>query len=98
TLLNVSKGRIYDFHGSFRRYRQYFDYDLLANPLIPSESNPFVSLLNSPHSYNTVRRITDLNVTFAPLSRVSFRAGYNHNINQGPSYSSVHEGTDALLL
>jgi hypothetical protein len=98
TLLNVSKGRIYDFHGSFRRYRQYFDYDLLANPLIPPASNPFIPLLNSPHSYNTVRRITDLNVTFAPLSRVSFRAGYNHNINQGPSYSSIHIGTDALLL
>ena len=98
TLLNVSKGRIYDFHGSYRRDRQYFDYDLLANPLIPPNSNPFVPLLNSPHSYNTVRRITDLNLTLAPLSRVSFRAGYNHNINQGPSYSSVHEGTDALLL
>ena len=98
TLLNVSKGRIYDFHGSYRRDRQYFDYDLLANPLIPPDSNPFVPLLNSPHSYNTVRRITDLNLTLAPLSRVSFRFGYNHNINQGPSYSSVHEGTDALLL
>ncbi len=98
TLLNVSKGRIYDFHGSYRRDRQYFDYNLLANPLIPPNSNPFVPLLSSPHLFNTVRRITDLNLTLAPLSRVSFRAGYNHNINQGPSYSSVHEGTDALLL
>ena len=98
TFLNVSKGRIYDFHGSFRRDRQYFDYNLLANPLIPPNSNPFVPSLSSPHLFNTVRRITDLNVTLAPLSRVSFRAGYNHNINQGPSYSSVHEGTDALLL
>ncbi len=98
TLLNVSKGRIYDFHGSYRRDRQYFDYDLLANPLIPPNSEPFVPSLNSPHLFNTVRQITDLNLTLAPLSRVSFRAGYNHNINQGPSYSSVHEGTDALLL
>ena len=98
TLLNVAKGRIYDFRGSFRRDRQYFDYNLLANPLIPPNSNPFVPSLSSPHLFNTVRRITDLNLTLAPLSRVSFRAGYNHNINQGPSYSSVHEGTDALLL
>ncbi len=98
TLLNVSKGNIYDFRGSYRRDRQYFDYNLLANPLIPPNSNPFVPSLSSPHLFNTVRRITDLNVTLAPLSRVSFRAGYNHNINQGPSYSSVHEGTDGLLL
>jgi hypothetical protein len=98
TLLNISKGRIYDFHGSYRRDRQYFDYDLLANPLIPPNSNPFVPSLDSPHLFNTVRQITDLNLTLAPLSRVSFRVAYNHNINQGPSYSTVHEGTDALLL
>ena len=98
TVLNVSKGRIYDFRGSYRRARQYFDYNLLANPLIPPNSDPFVPSLSSPHLFNTVRQITDLNLTLAPLSRVSFRAGYNHNISQGPSYSSVHEGTDALLL
>src|SRR5215469_1540556 len=98
TYLNVSKGRIYDFRGSFRRDRQYFDYNLLANPLIPPESVPYVPLLNSPHLFNTVRRITDLNLTLAPLSKFSARFGYNHNINQGPSYSSIHIGTDALLL
>jgi hypothetical protein len=32
TFMNVSKGRIYNFQGNFRRYRQYFDYNLLANP------------------------------------------------------------------
>ncbi len=60
TILNFSKGKIYDFRGNFRRYRQYFDYELLANPLIPPESNPFVPSLQSPHLYNTtVRRMTD---------------------------------------
>lgn len=97
TYLNASKGRIYDFRGSYRRYRQYFDYDLLANPLIPPDSNPFVPILSSPHLFNTVRRVTDLNLTLAPLSKVSVRFGYNHNINQGPSYSTVHVSTDALL-
>ena len=95
--LNVSKGRIYDFRGSYRRNRQYFDYDLLANPLIPPASNPFVPILSSPHLFNTVRRVTDLNLTLAPLSKVSVRFGYNHNINQGPSYSTIHIGADALL-
>ena len=98
TLLNISKGRIYDFRGSFRRGRQYFDYNLLANPLIPPTSNPFIPVLSSPHLFNTVRRITDLNLTVAPLSRVSFRAGYNHNINEGPSYGTIHEGAEGLLL
>ena len=98
TVLNISKGRIYDFRGSYHRNRQYFDYNLLANPLIPPNSVPFVPALFSPHLYNTVRQITDLNLTLAPLSRFSARFGYNHNINQGPSYSTIHIGTDALLL
>src|SRR6185437_11103088 len=34
--LRFSKGKSYDFDGLFRRDRQYFDYNLLANPLVPS--------------------------------------------------------------
>jgi hypothetical protein len=98
TFLNVSKGRIYSFQGSFRRDRQYFDYNLLANPLIPPASMPFVPVLDSPHLYNTVRRMTDVNITFAPLSVVSARFGYFQNVNQGPTYSSVHVGAEALLM
>ena len=59
TYLNMSKGRLYDFAASYRRYRQYFDYDLLANPLIPPQSTPYVPSLDSPHLYNTLRQITD---------------------------------------
>jgi hypothetical protein len=97
SLLNFSKGKIYDFRGSFRRDRQYFDYNLLANPLIPPESEPFVPILSSPHLYNTVRRMTDLNLTLAPLSRVSGRLGYLRVITEGPSYSTLHVGTEGLL-
>ena len=97
SLLNISKAKIYDFRGSFHRDRQYFDYDLLANPLIPPESDPFVPILNSPHIYNTVRRLTDLNLTLAPLARLSARVGYSHGISEGPSYSSTHFGAEALL-
>lgn len=97
SFLNMSKGRIYDFHGSFRRDRQYFDYDLLANPLIPPGSTPYIPVLDSPHLYNTVRRMTDLNLTLAPLSPVRVRLGYNHTISQGPSFSTLHVGTEALL-
>jgi len=97
TYLNMSKGRLYDFRASYRRYRQYFDYDLLANPLIPPASNPYVPWLDSPHLYNTLRQMTDYQLTLFPLSKVSVRFGYNHNINQGPSYSSTHLGNDPLL-
>jgi len=97
TYLSMSKGRLYDFRASYRRYRQYFDYDLLANPLIPPQSTPYVPWQNSPHLYNTLRQITDYQLTLFPLSHVSVRFGYNHNINQGPSYSSTHLGADPWL-
>jgi hypothetical protein len=101
--LRFSKGKSYDFQGLFRRDRQYFDYNLLANPLVPSglvTSNGYTlpQLIDSPHMFNTVRRMTDLNVTIMPISKFSFRAGYSQNIAQGPTLSSVHEGTEGLLL
>jgi hypothetical protein len=103
TTLRASKGRLYDFQGIFRRDRQYFDYDLLGNPLVPAglttaNGYTYPQVMNAPHLFNTVRRMTDVNLTLMPISKVSFRAGYSQNINQGPSYSSIHEGSDALLL
>ena len=97
TFLNFSKGRIYDFHSSFRRNRQYFDDNLLANPLIPPTSTPFVPILDTPHLYNTVRRMTDTSLTVAPLSVVSAHFGYFQNVNQGPTTSTLHVGAEALL-
>jgi hypothetical protein len=97
SFLNVAKGKLYDFRGSFRRDRQYFDYDLLANPLIPPTSTPFIPILDSPHLYNTVRRMTDLNLTLIPLGPVSVRIDYNHNVSEGPSNSTIHQGGEGLL-
>ena len=97
TFMNVSKGRIYSFQGSFRRDRQYFDYNLLANPLIPPASIPFVPILDTPHLYNTVRRMTDVNLTLAPLRRQrTFWLLPEHQ--PGANYSTVHVGAEALLL
>src|SRR5215469_10051288 len=96
--LRMSKGRLYTFSGLFRRDRNYFDYNLLANPLIPTTSNPYVPVLDSPHLSNTVRRMTDTDITLLPQSRVAFRLAYSSNIWQGPSYSTVHEGAEGLLL
>jgi hypothetical protein len=95
--MSASKGKLYDFAGLFRRDRQYFDYDLLGNPNIPSGqlitdpttnvSVPWSQVRQSPFLFNTVRRMTDTSITILPLSKITFRAGYSQNIFQGPSLS-----------
>jgi hypothetical protein len=94
--LNLSKGRIYDFAGSFRRDRNYFDYNLLANSLLGPAA--LVPEPDSLHVYNTVRRNTDTLLTILPLSRISFRAGFNHGTHEGPSFSTLHNGGDVQEL
>ena len=96
--LRADKGKLYNLRGSFRRDQSFFDYDLLANPLNPASSTPSIPILNSPHSFDTTRRMSDVDLTLLPQSAVSFRLGYSHNNMTGPSYSSIHEGTDASLL
>ena len=98
--LKMSKGKLYDFSGSFRRDRNYFDYNLLANSLLSAATpaNPvLVPEPDSLHLYNTVRRNTDTLFTLFPVSRISFHVGYNHNTHEGPTFTSVHEGGDVQL-
>jgi hypothetical protein len=100
TRLTFSKGKTYDFSGVFRRDRQYFDYDLLGNPnIVPGQSIPigpsnaptgsfaWPQVQQSPVLFNTVRRMTDIDLTIFPISKVTFRVGYSQNIFQGPSLS-----------
>ncbi len=110
--LDVSKDKVYEFSGMFRRDRQYFDYDLLGNPnIVPGKSIP-IGPTNAPtgtlawpqvnHSsvlFNTVRRMTDTNLTIFPLSKVTYRFGYSQNIFQGPTLSPSYTIAkyDALL-
>src|SRR5208282_4045575 len=96
--LRADKNKWYNIVGSFRRDQSFSDFDLLGNPLNPPTSTPSIPALNSPHLFDTVRRMSDVDLTLLPQSRVSFRLGFSHNNMTGPSYSSVHEGTDALLL
>jgi len=101
SFLNVSKGRWYDFAGNFRRDRNYFDYNLLDNSLLSTASAATPALIqetSSLHVFNTVRRNTDALVTLLPISRISFRAGYNHNTHEGPTYTNVHGGGDVVIL
>jgi hypothetical protein len=96
--LRADKNKWYNFQGSFRRDQSFFDYDLLVNPLNPPSSTPSIPALNSAHAFDTRRRMTDVDLTLLPQSRVSFRLGYAHNNMTGPSFTSIHTGTDALLF
>jgi hypothetical protein len=102
--LRADKNKWYNLQSSFRRDQYFSDYDLLANPLnpppppAPGGFTPSIPILNSPHEFATTRRMSDFDLTLLPQSRVTFRLGYSHNNMTGPSYSSIHEGTEASLL
>ncbi len=98
--VDASKTRRYEFSGIFRRDRLFADYDLLANPNIPSGQSipigpskaPVGSLAwpqvnHSPVMFNTVRRMTDTNLTLFPFATFSYRLGYSHSTMEGPTYS-----------
>jgi hypothetical protein len=95
--LNLSKSRTYDFSFLFRRDQNFFDYNLLANPLNPATAVPFRPVTESPHSFYTRRRMYDYGLTILPDSKISFRLGYSRNRSEGQTFSSFHEGTDVLL-
>ncbi len=110
--LDASKGKYYEFSGMFRRDRQYFDYNLLGNPnIIPGRSIPigpataptgslsWPQVNNSPVMFNTVRRMTDVNLTFFPMARVTYRVAYSHYTFEGPTLSPSYTIAkyDALL-
>jgi len=97
TMLRASKGKWYTLNATFRRDRNFFDYDLLANPLNPTASSPSVQIGDSPHLFNTTRKMSDISLTLLPLSVVKFRLEYTRNVNDGPFFSTIHEGTEGLL-
>ena len=87
----MSKGRLYDFAGNFRRDRNYFDYNLLDNSLLidrlgsdagSGSGAEFAAHLQ--HGSTEHRHDDDT----AACSRVSFRVGYNHNTMKGPTYAT----------
>jgi len=96
--LRVAKYGWYNFSGSYQHVQNFFDYDLLANPLnSPTAGSSFVPVLSSPHSYFDTHNMYNFDLVVLPMHRLSFRVDYNRNRIIGPSFSSVHEGTDALL-
>jgi hypothetical protein len=98
SMLRVSKNKIYDFSGTFRRDRNLWNYDLLANPLNPTGSVPTIFIGFSPHKMDLTRRMSDVRLTLLPQSSVRLRLGYSRNNNEGPSLTTFHQGTEALLF
>jgi len=112
--LDLSKGKIYEFGGTFRRDRQYFDYDRLGNVNVTGLSVPYGMTAGvptaaalpwaqenqSPVMFNTVRRMTSNDLTLLPLSVVTFHVGYSGSIFQGPTLSPGRSigKNDSLLM
>ncbi len=94
--LRVAKHRWYNLNFSYQHMQNYFNYDLFANPLNPPTGSPFIPILNSPHGYYDRQNLYNFDMVLFPMRRLSFRVDYNRNRIIGPSFSSVHQGTDAL--
>lgn len=94
----VSKYKWYDFSALFRRDWNFFGYNLLANPLNPLTSTPAIFITNSPHLWDSVRRMTDVDLTLMPQSSISFRVGYSRNVFEGPSLTTIPEASDAEAI
>src|SRR6185312_5810852 len=98
--LHINKNKLYDFSLVFRRHKNFWDYNLLANPLNPvplttaspvslnPAAFPSFSVNNSPAALYLVRRMQDYDLMLLPQSRVRIRLGYSRYVNEGPSISS----------
>ena len=95
--VRLSKSRWYTFTGSYQHMQNYFDYNLFANPLNPpTGGSPFIPILTSPHGFSNRQNLYNVGIVALPMRRVSFRFDYNRNRFNGPSFSSDHQGTEAL--
>ena len=78
--LRVAKYGWYNFSYSYQHMQNYFDYDLLANPLNPAAgASPFLPILNSPHSFYDRQNLYNYDLVILPMHRISFRMDYNRN-------------------
>jgi hypothetical protein len=96
--LRFTKGSAYTFSANFKRDQNIFDYNLLANPLNPPSSVPNIPVLDSPHEFLLTRRMSDVTLGLFPVGRIRFKLGWGRVVNEGTSFSSIHNGTDARLL
>ncbi len=95
--LSITKNKWYDFRGLYRRDKNFFDYNLFANPLNPATSKPAFASTVSPNALDTSRRMQSYNLTLLPQSSVRFRLGYSRVSSEGPGFESYDSGVLPLL-
>jgi hypothetical protein len=71
-------------------------FNPVVNPPAPLLNTQIVGM--SPHYFNTRRNMQNYGLTVFPDSKIRLRLGYNHNTNVGPSYNTLHEGTEQFLF
>ncbi len=95
--LRIAKYKWYTFSGTYQHIQNYFDYDLFANPLNPPTGTPYIPILYSPHGYYNRQNLYNYDLVLFPMQKFTVHADYNRNRFEGPAFSSIHEGTEALL-
>lgn len=95
--LRVSKNKWYDFSALFRRDKDFWDYNLFANPLNPTTSKPTIPIATSPNALGTARKMQDYGLTLFPQSEIRFRLGFSRVVNTGPGFESYDAGVLPLL-
>ncbi len=113
TRVRITKRKWYDFDAQLRRDEYFWDYSLTDNPLNPTTGfangpagfGPLATSIctgcvlgDSPHLFDTRRYLSDYNLVFLPESKLRFRVGYSRNIDEGPSFTTVHVGTEQVLF
>ena len=80
--LRIEKNKWYDFRALFRRDKNFWNYNLLANPLNPANFNPAAA----DHQFAARTRFippdAGLRSDSLPQSRFRFRLGYSRNVNR----------------
>jgi len=104
--VRVKKQKLYNFVALYRRDKNFWDFNLFANPVANNNTfgltnsfgqvSPF--LANSPHEQITTRNMGDFSLTLFPQSKVSFRLGYARTNNAGAIDSSLHESNEIDLV
>jgi hypothetical protein len=96
--LRIDKSNVYDFRVMFRQDKDYWNYNLLANPLNTAAGPiPNYAIVNSPQALDLTRKMQDYDLTLFPQSRLRFRVGYSRNADTGPASTTVEGGTEPLL-
>jgi len=90
--VRIDKNQLYTFTGNYRRSLNYWDFDLLANPLNPPKSVPNVPVTSSPHRFDMARHMNDSRITLLPQSRAPLRFAYSRNTMDGPATTTAHIG------